>query len=201
MDLVGQKFGKLYVIEKTNEKAKNNGEYKYRCICDCGKERLVRGSLLKCGNSKSCGCTGVIKRASISKGYRNKNIRLYNIYQCMRERCYNKNAKYYNSYGGRGIEICEEWLKDYMAFYNWAIENGYKDNLTIDRIDVNSGYEPSNCRWITIQEQQYNKTNSKYITYKGVEKTLAEWAKILNMSQPKLRYRILNWDIEKAFEK
>lgn len=201
MNLIGKKFGKLYVIEKTNEKAKNNGEYKYMCVCDCGKKVLVRGSNLKCGNSKSCGCTGILKRSYISKGYRAKNIRLYNIYQNIKERCYNENSPAYKNYGNRGIEMCKEWKDDFETFYKWSMKHGYNVNLTIDRIDNNKNYEPSNCRWITIQQQQYNKTTSKYITYNGETKTLAEWAKILNMSQQKLRYRILKWDIKSAFEK
>ena len=122
-------------------------------------------------------------------------------YQNMKERCYNKNFIEYKNYGGRNIKICKEWLNDYRAFYEWAINNGYDNNLTIDRIDVNGDYEPTNCRWITKQKQAYNKRNSKYITYKGEIKTLAEWSKELNISQQTLRYRIMNWDIERAFNK
>lgn len=201
MNLIGKRFGKLYVIEKTNEKAKNNGEYKYMCVCDCGKKILVRGSNLKYGNSKSCGCTGVLKRSYISKGYRKNNIRLYNIYSNIKVRCYNKNCPDYKNYGARGIKMCDEWLNDFVSFYNWATANGYEDNLTIDRINNDGNYEPSNCRWITLQEQAYNKRTNRYITYNGTTKTLAEWAKTLNMSQQKLRYRILNWDIKDAFER
>lgn len=200
MELIGKKIGKLFVVEKTNEKA-SNGEYKYKCICECGKEKNIRGSNLKNGNSKSCGCYNVIKRSKVSKGYRQNNLRLYNIYQNMKERCYNKNFKEYKHYGGRNIKICEEWQSDYRKFYEWSMNNGYNNNLTIDRINVDGDYEPKNCRWITRQEQAYNKRNSKYITYKGETKTLAEWSKELNMSQPKLRYRIMNWDIEQAFNK
>lgn len=196
MNLTGQKYGKLYVVEKTKEKTKK-GDYKYRCICDCGNEVLVVGANLKNNHSKTCGCS----RSTISKGYRNKNIRIYNIYQNMKQRCYDKNAKSYKNYGARGIIVCKEWLEDYELFYNWAINNGYKNNLSIDRVDVNGNYEPSNCRWATREQQANNTRNSRYITYNNCTKTLAEWAKILKMSQQKLRYRIINWDLDKAFNK
>ena len=201
MDIVGKKFGKLTVIQKTQEKAKNNGEYKYKCRCECGKELIVRGSNLKCGNSKSCGCERIITNAPLSKGYRKRNKRLYNIYSCMKQRCYYDKSIEFKNYGGRGIIVCEEWKNDYTKFYNWAINNGYRDNLSIDRIDINGNYEPSNCKWSTFQEQCYNKTTTRYITYNGETHCLAEWAKILKMSQPKLRYRIMNWDLAKAFNK
>lgn len=196
MDISGRKFGKLYVMKKTNEKNKS-GDYKYKCQCDCGEIVLVVGSNLKNGHSKSCGCV----RRRISKGYRMKNIRLYSIYCNMKQRCYNKNTRQYKNYGGRGIKVCDEWLNNYTSFYNWAINNGYKDNLTIDRINVNGNYEPTNCRWATNEEQKYNKTTSRYITYKEETHCLAEWAKILKMTPQKLRYRVNNWDIKRAFDK
>ena len=201
MDLVGKKIGKLYVIEKTKEKEKSNHEYKYRCICDCGKEKLIRGSNLKSNNSKSCGCENIKKVATISKGYRNKNRRLYNIYQNMKQRCYYKKSIGYKNYGGRGIKVCDEWKNDYVKFYEWSINNGYKDNLTIDRININGIYEPNNCRWITRKEQNNNMRTNRYITYNNQTKTIAQWAETLNMSPQKLKYRIDHWSIEKAFNK
>lgn len=194
MNIIGMKFGKLTVIEKTNEKAKNNGEFKYRCKCDCGNEVLVRGSHLKDGNSQTCGCSHRLTK-------RKENIRIYNIYQNMKERCYNKNCKSFKNYGKRGIKICEEWLNDYNCFYEWAIKNGYKDELSIDRINVDGNYEPNNCRWATRIQQANNTTQNVFITYHNEKKTVAEWARTLNMSYSKLNYRLKNWDIEKAFNK
>lgn len=160
MDLIGLKFGKLLVIEKTNEKAKNNKEYKYRCLCDCGNEVLVRGSNLKSGNSKTCGCVRIKNSTAMSKSYRKRNIRIYNIYQNMKQRCYNPNYREYKHYGGKGVVICDEWLNDYVKFYNWALENGYRDDLSIDRINNNGIYEPSNCsRFSSSNNNRNNYSN------------------------------------------
>lgn len=201
MDLTGKRFGKLLVIEKTNEKSKNNGEYKYKCKCDCGKEILVRGSNLKSGNSKTCGCVRIMSNSPISRGRRKNNIRLYNIYQNMKQRCYDKKCKEYKHYGGRGIIICNEWKNDFLTFYDWSLKNGYSNELSIDRIDNNGNYEPINCRWATRIQQANNTSKNRIIEYNGERKTLAEWSRILNMSQQKLKYRLDNWNINKAFDK
>jgi hypothetical protein len=120
----------------------------------------------------------------------------------MMTRCYNSNSAEFNNYGGRGITVCEEWKTSFISFKMWAERNGYAENLTIDRIDVNDNYKPSNCRWITLQEQEYNKTNTKYFEYKGQKKCLAEWAKIFGINKPTLYNRVYNlgWDIERALE-
>lgn len=194
MNIIGQKFGKLLVLEKTNEKAKNNGEYKYKCICDCGKKILVRGSNLKQGNSKSCGCS---HSSSITK----ENHRLYIIYDNMKARCNNPKCVSYKNYGGRGIKVCKEWNKDFNVFVKWALENGYKDNLTLDRINNNGNYEPSNCRWATKIEQANNMRTNRFITYNNETKTIAQWSRILKISPQNLRYRINHWGVEKAFNK
>lgn len=194
MNIIGQKFGKLLVLEKTNEKAKNNGEYKYKCICDCGKKILVRGSNLKQGNSKSCGCS---HSSSITK----ENHRLYIIYNNMKARCNNPKNVSYKNYGGRGIKVCDEWNKDFNIFVKWALENGYKNNLTLDRINNNGNYEPSNCRWATKIEQANNMRTNRFITYNNETKTIAQWSRILKTSPQNLRYRIKHWGVEKAFNK
>lgn len=116
--------------------------------------------------------------------------RIYKIYVGMKDRCYNSNNGNYVNYGGRGIKICEEWLKDARVFYEWAINNGYKDNLSIDRIDVNGNYEPNNCRWITLAEQQRNKRTNLKITYQNKTQTLAEWSKELGVSATCISSRI-----------
>ena len=101
----------------------------------------------------------------------------------MKQRCYNKNDMHYNEYGSRGIVVCDEWKHDFMNFYNWAIENGYKENLTIDRIDVNGNYEPSNCKWSTTKQQNCNKRNNIYLTYKGKTQTIAQWCNELKLKR------------------
>lgn len=131
-----------------------------------------------------------------------RDTRIYGIWHGMLQRCYNPSRPKYKDYGGRGIGVCDEWRHDVKAFYEWAMSHGYADDLTIDRIDVNGNYEPSNCRWITIAEQSYNKSTSRLVTYKGETKTIAEWAKIKNIKTVTLWSRIVKskWDIEKAIE-
>lgn len=117
----------------------------------------------------------------------------------MKKRCYLKSNHNYKHYGARGIIVCREWLNNPQSFYKWSMEHGYQDNLTIDRIDVNGNYEPSNCRWIDQKTQQNNKRNNKSITYNGVTKTMSEWAKYLNLDYTLLKSRLLaGWTFEKA---
>lgn len=111
------------------------------------------------------------------------NTRLYRIYKCMKTRCYNKNRNDYKYYGGRGIVICDEWLNDFMAFYYWSINNGYDDTLTIDRIDVDGNYEPSNCRWATQKQQCNNYSRNILITYNGKTQNMRQWADELCIKQ------------------
>jgi len=129
-----------------------------------------------------------------------KGTRLYRIWKIMKTRCYNKNFHKYPRYGGRGIVVCEEWKNSFISFRNWALENGYADNLTIDRINNNGNYEPSNCRWVTNKIQANNRVSCHLITYKGETHNITEWAEKLGMKFCVLDNRIkLNWDIERAF--
>ena len=167
------------------------------CKCDCGNYVTVRAYSLK-NNTRSCGCLQK-ELTSMSKKTHglSKNI-LYSVMYSIKNRCYNKNEPSYKYYGKRGIIICNEWKNNFISFYNWAINNGYKKGLTIDRIDVNGNYEPNNCRWITIQEQQKNKRNTVYIKYNKQIHTLEEWAKITKIPQKTLHQRYYdNWGIEK----
>lgn len=127
--------------------------------------------------------------------------RLYRIYQSIKQRCYYPQAISYKRYGAKGIVMCDGWKNDFMSFYNWAIANGYSDNLTIDRIDLNGNYEPSNCRWSTYKEQANNTSRSVRISYKGNTHTISEWADIVGINASCLRQRIIirKWPIEKAF--
>ena len=162
-DLSNQKFGKLTVIEVDHfQNCKNSRRTFWKCRCECGNITVVRSDCLTSGNTQSCGCYNVTCR---QKPNSIKKHKLYRVYWAMRERCYNTKGKHYNRYGERGIRVCDEWLKDYSVFYNWAISNGYKDGLSIDRIDNNGNYEPSNCRWVTMAEQQRNKTQRKSKAY------------------------------------
>ena len=126
------------------------------------------------------------------------NTRLYEIWRAMKKRCYLHTHKYYKDYGGRGIKICDEWKNSFICFYNWSKENGYKEDLTIDRVDVNGNYEPSNCRWVTKQCQLRNKRNNVYITYKNKTQTMADWAQEFGLKHNVFRQRyMLGWSMEK----
>ena len=126
------------------------------------------------------------------------NKKIYTCWSNIRQRCNNKNRPDYKYYGGKGIKVCNEW-NTYSNFEEWAIGNGYEDNLTIDRIDVNGDYEPSNCRWITLKEQANNKTNNKIITYKNITKTIHQWADELKINPNTIFIRLKRgWDVERA---
>lgn len=131
-----------------------------------------------------------------------RQTRLYGIWNGMLQRCYNPNRPKYKDYGARGIGVCDDWRHNFTAFYDWAMANGYNDRLTIDRINNDKDYEPSNCRWVTNAVQANNKSTSKYITYKGETKTVAEWAKEKNINTSTLWLRLFksNWSIEKSLE-
>lgn len=129
-----------------------------------------------------------------------KDKRLYTIWKSMKQRCYNPNNRYYKDYGGRGITMCNEWLLSYYAFETWAFLNGYKENLSIDRIDVNKGYAPNNCRWVSWIVQNNNTRKNKYITYKGKTQSMADWCRELNLNYYAVRGRFRKgWTVEKAF--
>ncbi|MCM3595052.1 hypothetical protein M4D55_04545 [Metabacillus idriensis] len=175
-DLVGKKFGKLTVTDKFE--TRNRRAYWY-CECECGGGKYIyRGSLVK-GVTTSCGCT-VATLGGLSKD------RLYKIWWGMKERCYDKNHHQYQNYGGKGITLCDEW-QDFLNFHIWALDNGYKDNLTIDREDSNDIYKPSNCRWLTKSENtaHTNRTTHRRKTkfmYYGISPT-GEYYEFANANQ------------------
>jgi hypothetical protein len=172
VDLTGQRFGQVTVVERTLNHICPSGQRKtmWRCLCDCGNEIIATSANLKNGHHVSCGCLVAGRMSSIGKKRKThgkSNTRLYHIWVGMKSRCLNPHNIKYNIYGGRGIKVCSDWLNSFEEFCDWAMANGYADNLTIDRIDGNGNYEPSNCRWSTLSEQ--NKNRNKWHWRKGEE--------------------------------
>jgi len=161
MVIEGQQFGRLIVIER---KMINHRGHSV-CKCSCGNIVTIRNDALTSGKTQSCGCiTKEIAKTGINRRKHGLwGTRLHRIWGAMKTRCFNKNFARYKDYGGRGITVCDEWKNNFDAFYDWAMAHGYSDELSIDRIDVNGNYEPLNCRWSTIQEQNVNKRNSKAV--------------------------------------
>lgn len=176
VDITGEKYNMLKVISFYDIQDKKS---RWLCECECGNKKILFGRDIKSGNTKSCGCLLHKKKYDNEMGIKIK--RLQHIYYQMKQRCYDKNNPLYKHYGKRNITICEEWLKDINNFHNWALNNGYDNNLTIERINVNGNYEPNNCKWITKTQQGYNKTNTVSYTLDGETKCLSEWCKLYNI--------------------
>lgn len=199
IDLTGQKFGRLTVIEKVGVR---NRKAIWKCRCDCGEYREVPTCHLRSGHTQSCGCYHAEISKTVNTTHGGRKERLYGIWAGIKNRCLNPNEPAYIHYGGRGIVICKEWLNSYDTFKKWALSHGYEENLTIERINVNGNYEPSNCKWITKAAQNYNKTDNVFITYNGETKILKQWADEFGIPKETIRGRLLRGvDIEHLFDK
>lgn len=165
-DITGKTFGYWTVLHRDKPHKGKQNSY-WICQCACGAVRSVNRSTLVNGRSQSCGCKPSDNRKGINKTHGMSKTRIYHEWLSMRRRCSSPNIKCASSYFEKGITVCDEWKDDFCAFHEWALENGYNDNLTIDRIDNSIGYSPSNCRWISFEAQQSNKTNNVYIDYNG----------------------------------
>ncbi|WP_405322212.1 hypothetical protein [Frisingicoccus sp.] len=186
-NMIGRKFGYLTVVSKSDKRI--SGRKTWVCRCDCGNTKLVTDTAL--GKSTiSCGCYRRERASKLNLKHGMYKKRIYRVWRCMINRCYDKNHESFEDYGGRGISVCDEWRNDRNSFFKWAIKNGYSDDLTIDRIDVNGNYEPSNCRFISKIEQQNNKRNNHLISYNGETKTIAEWERTLNLKAGTINSRL-----------
>lgn len=169
-DLAGKKVNMLLAIKPVGRD--KHGYLLWKCKCDCGNEKVVSSGDFRKGHYQSCGCL----RKIWPKTHGKTKTRLYRIWTRVKSRCFNSNVSEYDRYGGRGITICKEWEKSYEAFQEWALNNGYKENLTLDRKDNNGNYEPQNCRWATAKQQNRNRRDNHYVTINGETKTCSEWA-------------------------
>ena len=197
IDLTGKKFGRLKVLRFAFVK---DCAY-WECICDCGNVVNVRGCCLTTGHTQSCGC---LQKEKAAKNNINNNVthgmtktRIYKRWTGIKNRCQNPHSKDYKNYGGRGISVCDEW-QEFIPFYDWAVSNGYRDDLTIDRIDVNGNYEPSNCRWVTTKEQNGNKSDTHHISYKGETLTIPLWCEKFGLNYQTMVSRLhRGWSMER----
>ena len=186
IDIIGQTFEYLTVIEKVDCKNKNA---RFKCKCVCGNETIVEGVKLRRGETKSCGCKrGRLKVKKMGTHGETKS-RIYKIWHSMKSRCqydFKGSERYY----GRGIKVCAEWSDSFEAFRDWALANGYRDDLTLDRIDPNGNYEPNNCRWADKITQDNNRNSNKKIEINGELHTVAEWSRISGVKYETIRSRI-----------
>lgn len=192
---IGKEINGFLVLDSSSKRTEKSHAVMYKVKClNCGDITE------KCGSNVLKG-TAACKKCSGKHEYHNQsNTRLYHIYNSMIARCYSaKNIRYAN-YGGKGVTVCKEWLDSFTAFYEWAMANGYSDNLTIDRKDTNGNYEPSNCRWATATEQMNNTTRNHYLEHDGKRLTIAQWAKETGISYAAINQRInkLHWSVERA---
>lgn len=198
-DETGNRYGKLTVISYEVI----NGKAFWKCQCDCGNVTRVAGDKLRRGITKSCGCIQQAHRKTgFNKSHGMTETRLYTEWRNMKARCNNPRNQMYKNYGGRGVKVCEEWHK-FEPFMKWALSNGYTDDLTIERKDVNGNYEPKNCEWITQAEQYLNRTDSHFITALGKTQTIKEWADETGIKYDTIQARVkyYGWSGEDAITK
>lgn len=196
VDISGNKFGRLTAVKVDHSDGHSNF---WLCKCDCGNLIVVRLQHLRQGMTKSCGC--LQREMRKTRGERSKigertrthglsSHPLHNVWNGMKSRCYNHNHKYFHRYGGRGISICNEWKDNFLDFYNWCVNHGYKDGMTVDRIDNDGDYKPSNCRLVDYVKQANNKSNTIYVIHNGKSYTISDICKITGLKRRTVYERV-----------
>lgn len=184
--LKGMKFNKLLVLERCGSNKQRMAMW--LCKCDCGNYTKVSSTSLVKGFTKSCGCYQRQRASESNKTHGESHTKLFYIWQDLRKRCKNKSHHAYKYYGGRGIKVCKEWEESYINFKEWAINNGFKEGLTIDRVCNNLEYSPKNCRWVTMKVQNNNKRSNHYVYIFGEKLTLAQVSEKYNITPGKINY-------------
>lgn len=215
-NMKGKKYGKLTVVgpEEVERRESTGKLIRYVwCKCDCGNMYRAIISALPNGRASSCGCE--MEKARHSIGQRRQrgeftssgntkhglsHTRLHRIWSNMKTRCYNRKSDNYRWYGAKNIEVCDEWLNSFEAFYNWAMANGYRDDLEIDRIDNTKDYKPSNCKWVTRIEQNNNTSQNRYLIHNGERYSITQFANMINENPNYLINFTANHKIFKTFE-
>jgi len=190
-DLTGRRYGRIVVVKRIGSRSRGiKKQIKtplWLCKCDCGRETQATSAELRTGDKRSCGCLAreILTARNMTHGDAHSGslyFRLYHLWFGMLDRCENPHSDSYKDYGGRGISVCEEW-HDYPSFKMWAISNGYKNGLTIDRVNNDAGYSPDNCRWTNYTEQANNRRSCRYVTINGKTKTITEWCRIYGTNE------------------
>ena len=199
--LLGKKSNMLTAINIVNIKGKRKQNVNctmIECRCDCGNLTKIYPYQFEDNSILSCGC--LKHRTPYNATHKLSKEKLYHICETIRLKCTSSKSHKYYLYGARGISMCQEWFNDFLAFREWSLSHGYKEGLTIDRIDNDGNYEPSNCRWVDRKTQQRNRRTCKYITYNGETKCLAEWCEELNLVYKTINNRLnKGWSVERAF--
>lgn len=196
LNLIGRKFGRLTVVGFSHINKQKNTVW--NCVCECGNTTKVVGVELTCGHTRSCACLSMDRLLERSTKHGLADTPIYKIWQGIKDRCTNPNNPKYKNYGGRGIKVCDKWLESFENFYT-DMKDRPSPRHTVDRIDVNGNYEPSNCRWATPKEQANNSRRNHTVTYKGASHTLAEWENIVNIKQSTIKQRLRRgWSVDKA---
>ena len=194
LELAGRRFGRLVAIERVGKRAR---QYVWRCACDCGAETTIPGSRLTSGNTTSCGCA--LRQARCRpRSHGECRSAEYRIWTDIIQRCTNEKRAAFADYGGRGVTLCPEWRRDFVAFRDHV---GPRPSArhSIDRIDNGRGYEPGNVRWATRTEQNRNRRDNLHLTVDGTTKTAAEWAQLTGIKSATIRYRLhAGWTAQQA---